>query len=175
MEINTSLSISDPASLEECIAVDSVNADRPHMCGVSAFSSRGPTSDGQVKPDVEVPGECISSCNSDYSKNENRWKVFYRENSGASMAAPHVTGLLAAFLSVRREFRERPDEVKALMLRACIDLGRDRYHQGHGMPNLRRMVLEALAAWARCMWNQRDMASRLPMSARQRGGRGGLA
>ena len=143
VEINTSLSIGDPANLEECIAVGSVNADRPHMYGVSAFSSRGPTSDGRVKPDVVAPGERISSCNSDYPDNESRWKALYREDSGTSMAAPHVSGLLAAFLSVRREFRGRPDEVKALMLRTCIDLGRDRYHQGHGMPNLMRMLLEA--------------------------------
>ena len=40
----------------------------------------------------------------------------YRDESGTSMAAPHVSGLLAAFLSVRREFRGRPDEVKKLLL-----------------------------------------------------------
>ena len=58
------------------------------------------------------------------------------------MAAPHVSGLLAAFLSVRREFRGRPDEVKEILLRTCTDIRRDRYHQGHGIPNLMRMLLE---------------------------------
>ncbi len=67
----------------------------------------------------------------------------YVSNSGTSMAAPHVSGLLAAFLSVRREYRGRPDEVKALLLRTATDLGRDRYHQGHGLPNLMKMLLEA--------------------------------
>jgi hypothetical protein len=57
------------------------------------------------------------------------------------MAAPHVSGLLAAFLSVRREFRGRPDEVKEILLKSCIDIGRDRYHQGHGIPNLMQMLL----------------------------------
>lgn len=141
VELNTSLSIGDPANLEDCIAVGSVNADRPHLYGVSAFSSRGPTADGRAKPDVVAPGERIRSCDS-------RWRGrtlpdLYREESGTSMAAPHVSGLLAAFLSVRREFRGRPDEVKALLLRSCIDLGRDRYHQGHGIPNLMKMLLEA--------------------------------
>lgn len=141
VDLNTSLSIGDPANLEDCIAVGSINADRPHLYGVSAFSSRGPTADGRLKPDVVAPGERIRSCDSRYR--HQSIGDMYRYESGTSMAAPTVSGLLAAFLSVRREFRGRPDEVKSLLLRTCIDLGRDRYHQGHGMPNLMRMLLEA--------------------------------
>jgi hypothetical protein len=59
------------------------------------------------------------------------------------MAAPHVSGLLAAFLSVRREYLGRPDEVKKLLLETATDLGRDKYHQGHGVPNLMQMLLRA--------------------------------
>ena len=57
------------------------------------------------------------------------------------MAAPHVSGLLAAFLSVRREFRGRPDEVKKLLMDTCTDIGRDRQFQGKGIPNLMKMLL----------------------------------
>jgi hypothetical protein len=57
------------------------------------------------------------------------------------MACPHVSGILAAFLSVRREFIGRPDEVKEILLKNCNDLGRDRYHQGAGLPNLMKMLL----------------------------------
>jgi hypothetical protein len=137
-EINTAMSVGDPANLHECIAVGSVNADRPHLYGVSSFSSRGPTADGRAKPDVVAPGERILSCNSHWRANQNN--QYYYE-SGTSMAAPHVSGMLAAFLSVRREFRGRPDEVKQLLLDGCIDLGRDRYHQGRGLPNLMEMLL----------------------------------
>jgi subtilisin family serine protease len=140
-ELNSPMSIGDPANLEDCIAVGSVNADRPHLYGVSSFSSRGPTSDGRLKPDVVAPGERIRSCDSRYRS--QRLEDLYRVESGTSMAAPHVSGVLAAFLSVRREFRGRPDEVKEILLRTCIDLQRDRYHQGHGVPNLMRMLLEA--------------------------------
>ena len=140
VDINTALSIGDPANLDECIAVGSVNGDKPHLYGVSAFSSRGPTVDGRLKPDVVAPGERILSCDAQYRSRDPR--DLYRYESGTSMAAPHVSGLLAAFLSVRREYRGRPDEVKALLLRTCIDLGRDRYHQGHGLPNLMKMLLE---------------------------------
>ncbi len=140
VDLNSPMSIGDPANLEECIAVGSVNADLPHLYGVSSFSSRGPTADGRLKPDVVAPGERIVSCNSHFRS--QRMEDLYREESGTSMAAPHVSGLLAAFLSVRREFRGRPDEVKGLLLRTCTDIQRDRYHQGHGIPNLMRMLLE---------------------------------
>jgi subtilisin family serine protease len=135
-EISTPMSIGDPANLEDCIAVGSVNADRPYLYGISSFSSRGPTADGRPKPDVVAPGERIRSANAHFADGEP-----YFDESGTSMAAPHVSGLLAAFLSVRREFRGRPDEVKALLLKTCNDTGRDRYHQGHGVPNLMQMLL----------------------------------
>jgi hypothetical protein len=140
LDLNSPMSIGDPANLEDCIAVGSVNADRPQLYGISAFSSRGPTSDGRLKPDVVAPGERILSCNSRFGAST---ESLYRSDSGTSMAAPHVSGLLAAFLSVRREYRGRPDEVKEILLRTATNLGRDRYHQGHGIPNLMKMLLEA--------------------------------
>lgn len=137
-DLYSQMSIGDPANLEDCVAVGSVHADRPHLYGVSSFSSRGPTADGRAKPDVIAPGERIRSCNARY---RNRNASLYYEESGTSMAAPHVSGLLAAFLSVRREFRGRPDEVKRILLATCTDIGRDRYHQGQGVPNLMQMLL----------------------------------
>jgi subtilisin family serine protease len=137
VELNTPMSIGDPANLEDCVAVGSVNADRPHLYGISSFSSRGPTSDGRVKPDVVAPGERITSVNARFSGD----KRLHRVESGTSMAAPHVSGLLAAFLSVRREFIGRPDEVKKILLDTCTDIGRDRQHQGRGIPNLMKMLL----------------------------------
>lgn len=139
VEINSAMSVGDPANLEECIAVGSVHTDRPHLFGISSFSSRGPTADGRAKPDVVAPGERVMSCSSHWRK--DRAGSLYRFDSGTSMAAPHVSGLLAAFLSVRREFRGRPDEVKRILLDSCIDLGRDRYHQGRGLPNLMQMLM----------------------------------
>lgn len=137
VEINTAMSIGDPANLEDCVAVGSVNADRPHLYGISSFSSRGPTSDGRCKPDVVAPGERITSVNARFRGTQR----LHRVESGTSMAAPHVSGLIAAFLSVRREFIGRPDEVKQILLDACTDIGRDRHHQGRGIPNLMKMLL----------------------------------
>ena len=40
----------------------------------------------------------------------------YVDDSGTSMAAPHVSGAIAAFLSIRREFIGQPEEVKRIFL-----------------------------------------------------------
>ncbi len=135
---NMDISIGDPANLEEAIAVGSVHKSSPHSYGVSYFSSRGPTADGRQKPDVVAPGEKIVSAHAGYRLDDPAsWMV---EMSGTSMAAPHVAGLLAGFLSVRREFIGFPDRVKQLLLAHCTDLARDPYLQGRGVPNLMRML-----------------------------------
>jgi hypothetical protein len=137
-EISLDLSIGDPANLDEAIAVGSVHKDHPHMYGISYFSSRGPTADGRAKPDCVAPGEKIISANALFADRGN--SPDYVEMSGTSMACPHVSGLIAAFLSVRREFIGHPDHVKQILLSNCTDLKRDRYHQGAGMPNLVKML-----------------------------------
>jgi hypothetical protein len=112
----------------------------PRRYGTSYFSSRGPTADGRMKPDLVAPGERILSCRSGAGR-RNTKDALYVEQSGTSMAAPHVSGLLAAFLSVRKEFIGHPERVKAILLEHCTDLKRDRYHQGAGLPNLAKMLL----------------------------------
>lgn len=144
-DANLDLSISDPANLEEAIAVGSVHKDAPHTYGVSYFSSRGPTADGRPKPDLVAPGERILSCRHrwDEKKKDGDRRVddLYVEMSGTSMAAPHVSGVAAAFLSARREFIGYPDRVKEILLGNCTDIGRDRPHQGRGLPNLVKMLV----------------------------------
>ena len=56
------------------------------------------------------------------------------------MAAPHVSGVIAAFLSVRREFIGQPEEVKRIFLSTATDLKRDPYFQGHGLVDLMRAI-----------------------------------
>jgi subtilisin family serine protease len=64
----------------------------------------------------------------------------YAEQSGTSMAAPHVSGVVAAFLSARPEFIGRPRQVKQLLCANATDLGRERYAQGAGLVDLMRML-----------------------------------
>jgi subtilisin family serine protease len=140
MGINRGLSIGDPANLQEGVCVGSIHKRSPHMYGVSYFSSRGPTADGRMKPDLVAPGEQILSCRAPFERMDEL-KDLYIEKSGTSMAAPHVSGLVAAFLSVRREFIGAPDRTKTLLLAHCTDLGRQQASQGVGMPNLVKLLM----------------------------------
>ena len=143
------LSINDPGNAELAITVGATHRDMPHTYGVSYFSSRGPTGDGRMKPDLVAPGERIVSCAAGTFKEALTGKlptgsdVQYLEQSGTSMAAPHVSGAIAAFLSVRREFIGQPEKVKQLFLDNAVDLHRTRSFQGHGLVDLMR-VLQAV-------------------------------
>ena len=50
-------SITDPGNAEDVITVGATHGNWPHTYGVSFFSSRGPTGDGRLKPDLVAPGE----------------------------------------------------------------------------------------------------------------------
>jgi subtilisin family serine protease len=141
------LSINDPGNAELAITVGATHRENPHSFGVSYFSSKGPTGDGRLKPDLVAPGERIISCAAGKKKEEalknpqiSALECDYREESGTSMAAPHVSGATAAFLSIRREFIGEPEQVKEIFLSTCTDLGRDRYFQGHGLIDLMRAI-----------------------------------
>lgn len=143
------MSINDPGNADRAITVGSSHREAPHKYGVSYFSSKGPTGDGRTKPDLLAPGEKIISCRSTSVGKSGKSAAdiplknddpLYKEDSGTSMAAPHVSGAIAAFLSVRQEFRGRTDEVKELLLRSAVDLKRERYSQGAGMLDLLRAL-----------------------------------
>ncbi|MET9023767.1 S8 family peptidase [Actinopolymorpha sp. NPDC004070] len=64
---------------------------------VAGFSSRGATRDGRTKPDVSAPGVAIKSAKSNVRPNCccDCCRDFYVDMDGTSMAAPHVTGVVA--------------------------------------------------------------------------------
>jgi subtilisin family serine protease len=146
------MTITDPGNADLAITVGSTHREMPHTYGVSYFSSRGPTGDGRMKPDLIAPGERIISCAAGLEKQryttadaaaKSLPPVLYCEQTGTSMAAPHVSGAIAAFLSVRREFIGEPEQVKAIFLANAIDLNRQRNFQGAGMLDLMK-VLQAV-------------------------------
>jgi subtilisin family serine protease len=136
------LTINDPGNADLAITVGSTHRDKPHVYGVSYFSSKGPTGDGRLKPDLVAPGEKIISCAtgilmSDVAKGQ---PCDYVETRGTSMAAPHVSGAIAAFLSVRGEFIGNTERIKEIFVGTCTDLRRDRYFQGAGVLDLMRAI-----------------------------------
>jgi serine protease AprX len=140
------LSINDPGNADLAITVGSTHRQSPHTFGVSYFSSKGPTSDGRRKPEVVAPGEkIISSASSQRTQNAalpglNGAHFDYIEDTGTSMAAPHVSGVLAAFLSIKREYIGQPEKVKTLLMQSAMDLGRDANIQGAGLVDLMKLI-----------------------------------
>ena len=137
------VTINDPGNADLAITVGSTHREMPHVYGVSYFSSKGPTGDGRLKPDLLAPGERIISCQSSGVSGFTAppdGSATYIEDSGTSMAAPHVSGVIAAFLSVRREFIGRPDRVKRVFMDSATDLGRAVYFQGKGLVDLMRAI-----------------------------------
>ncbi|UEM12387.1 S8 family peptidase [Bradyrhizobium barranii subsp. barranii] len=156
------VTINDPGNAELAITVGSTHREMPHIYGVSYFSSKGPTGDGRLKPDLVAPGEKIISCRSGYTGSANLASgsaapaaeasqladpsqaadvtAYYKEDSGTSMAAPHVSGIIAAFLSVRREFIGKPEAVKEIFMSTATDLKRAVYFQGRGLVDLMRAI-----------------------------------
>ncbi|MEA2754149.1 MAG: hypothetical protein QOJ54_438 [Aliidongia sp.] len=140
------VTINDPGNADLAITVGSTHREMPHIYGVSYFSSKGPTGDGRLKPDMVAPGEKIISCQSGNGASSGTEAAqaanaaFYKEDSGTSMAAPHVSGVVAAFLSVRREFIGKPEAVKEIFMSTATDLKRAVYFQGKGLVDLMRAI-----------------------------------
>jgi serine protease AprX len=139
--------INDPGNASMAITVGATHRDMPHTYGVSYFSSKGPTGDGRLKPDLVAPGERITSCAVGALLQSEGGPIpdtappaAYIDDSGTSMAAPHVSGAIAAFLSIRREFIQRPEDVKRIFLNSATPLGRERYFEGCGLVDLMRAI-----------------------------------
>ena len=134
------LTIDDPGNADLAITVGSTHRDKPHTYGVSFFSGKGPTTDGRMKPDLVAPGERIVSCALMSDPARPADAVPFRGKSGTSMAAPHVSGAAAAFLSVRREFVGAPLRVKEILQLGATDLKRRAEFQGAGLLDLMRSL-----------------------------------
>lgn len=125
------INITDPGNADRVITVGSTHRKRPHEYGVSFFSSRGPTGDGRVKPDLVAPGEKIKGPTPDGG-------IEFKD--GTSMAAPHVSGAAAILMARHKELMGNPDKIKKILCSTATDLGRDQYFQGCGLVDILRAL-----------------------------------
>ena len=113
-------------------------------------SSRGPTDDGRIKPDVIAPGGYVRSCRAQEATDtsgstwSNNW---YLEYTGTSMATPNAAGAAAMVREYLEEIAQRPAPqgalVKALLVLGAQDIGtRDipNDDEGWGRINLRETL-----------------------------------
>ncbi|MCS7249942.1 MAG: S8 family serine peptidase [candidate division WOR-3 bacterium] len=106
--------IGSPAAAEKVITVGAM-AD----CGekgfyLANFSSRGPTADGRIKPDVCGPGVNITAARSG-TRNS------YITYSGTSMATPFIAGVIALMLDANPNLT--PTQIKNILSSTCEDWG----------------------------------------------------
>ena len=97
---------------------------------VTNFSSRGPTADGRVKPDLVFPGAGIVASQAEGTALGPVITPGYVELSGTSMATPHATGGVALLLQATPDLT--PNQVKWALLTTALELGESPNAQGSG-------------------------------------------
>jgi serine protease AprX len=117
-----------------CIDKDHYNpaAEQADTYAMSSTSSRGPTREGRVKPDLCAPGRVILSACSRSHKDEGDFgpstDADYKWDTGTSMAAPAVAGCAAVLrqaLRVRQVSAPTGALIKALLVNGAIDIMRE--------------------------------------------------
>ena len=132
------------ASSKNCLTVGATESSRPSIknafspskpelndaMAVASFSSRGPTTQGRIKPDVMAPGTAILSARSRVAAMERRFGTSSDRNwmfySGTSMATPLVAGCAAvlrqSLIDTARSTNPSAALIKAMLINGAIDL-----------------------------------------------------
>jgi hypothetical protein len=116
-----------------------VNGDRvsDDPNGMAAFSGRGPTNSGRLKPDVVAPGSNIlSAANESTLGTPSNWwyhDPFYEWNLGTSMATPLVAGasaIIREYFDVHHGINPGANLVKAMLINGAFDMTPGQYGAG---------------------------------------------
>lgn len=109
-----------PADAKGILAIGSVNKDLI----VSGFSSRGPTGDGRIKPDLAAMGNGTALIRS------NGTVGF---SNGTSFSAPQISALAAGLWEARPEWTK--DQLIMYLLKSATQADKPDNLIGHGVPN----------------------------------------
>ncbi|MDW7776239.1 MAG: S8 family serine peptidase [Methanosarcinales archaeon] len=137
--------INSPGSAKNVITVGASENYRPskgslsdNIDQVASFSSRGPTDDGRIKPDVVAPGTYIISTRSSMPGASYSWGIvdsYYAYNTGTSMATPTAAGagaLVRQYYVDNESIVPSAALIKATLINGAIDLGLSSDLQGWG-------------------------------------------
>lgn len=106
--------IGNPGVAKNVLAVGNVlDSGYPTVGDLMSSSSRGPTGDGRMKPNVVAPGTTTTSARAGTTNG-------YKNQGGCSMATPHVTGLAASLLQHYPQFQYRPALVRAHLMATAM-------------------------------------------------------
>jgi len=123
----------------EDFPVDPINSDRlaDNVDGMAAFSSRGPTDDGRIKPDIVAPGTFIISARSHDPAAGTGWGVYndhYLYMGGTSMATPLTAGAATLVREWLMEIKGMSEPsaalIKAILLNGAADMSPGQYGTG---------------------------------------------
>lgn len=117
--------VASPGLAPDAITVGAVDDSG----ALAAFSSRGPTPDLSIKPEVSAPGVSIDST-VPYSNAAHSSPSGHMSLSGTSMAAPHVSG--AAALLIQQHPGWTPAQVKSALVLGARPIGRSVWAAGAG-------------------------------------------
>jgi hypothetical protein len=76
-------------------------------------SSRGPTGDNRMKPNLVATGDLVTSAQAGTTDG-------YTNKAGCSMATPHVSGIAATLLEHYPDFRNRPHLLRAHLMASAV-------------------------------------------------------
>ncbi|KAF5005296.1 hypothetical protein FDECE_8282 [Fusarium decemcellulare] len=142
-----------PSNSEEFKAYAENGAHKGNPNHVSVFSSRGPTAEGRIKPDVIAPGAMILSTRSRKSAQATSYGLCkdgdWMFATGTSMATPLVAGCVAALREhLIKQGIQQPSAtlIKALLINGAVDLGRPLEEQGFGRVDLSNSIFDHISA-----------------------------
>ena len=102
--------VGSPAAADKVITVGAVDSTDT----IASFSSRGPTADGRLKPEVVAPGVDIIAPRASGTSMGTPIDDYYTKASGTSMATPHVAGAAALILQAHPTWT--PDKIKTAFI-----------------------------------------------------------
>lgn len=149
-------SIATPANYPESFAVGALDVGDD----VANFSLRGPSPYDEVKPDVTAPGQGIRSSIPDGG---------YAGNSGTSMAAPAVTGVIALLLQANSNFTV--DEIEEILMDTAKPLTDAEYPEspnngyGYGLIDAENAMLAVENGVAAIEGNVMEKETQVPLQA----------